>query len=159
MFLPSGGARERRSAARSSRGVRGVLALDRQAVAEDLGARVLDEVLGHEHDQHGLGLAAALELRVRLDVAREEGLAEQRTLVDQYNALSQQQLDDDGLLLLQDIQQQIEASGCWNLEQKVDTIMTQLGLPANKRLDELSGGWQRRVATCSPAARTGRNGA
>ncbi len=75
-----------------------------------------------------------------------EGLADQQALFDQYNELSQQDLDNDGLLLLQDIQQQIEASGGWNLEQKVETIMTQLGLPAEKRLDELSGGWQRRVA-------------
>ena len=75
-----------------------------------------------------------------------EGLSAQQALIDQYNALSQQTLDQTGLLQLQDIQQQIEASGGWQLEQKVDTIMTQLGLPAHKRLDQLSGGWQRRVA-------------
>ncbi|MGH1486265.1 MAG: ATP-binding cassette domain-containing protein [Cellvibrionaceae bacterium] len=75
-----------------------------------------------------------------------EGLAEQQALIDQYNALSHEELDEMGLLALQDIQQQIEASGGWNLDQKVETIMTQLGLPADKKLNELSGGWQRRVA-------------
>jgi ATP-binding cassette subfamily F protein uup len=75
-----------------------------------------------------------------------EGLADQQQLIDEYNKLSHEELDETGLLALQDIQQQIEASGGWNLEQKVETIMTQLGLPADKTLDELSGGWQRRVA-------------
>ncbi|MEO0444028.1 MAG: ATP-binding cassette domain-containing protein [Pseudomonadota bacterium] len=75
-----------------------------------------------------------------------EGLAEQQQLIDQYNHLSHQDLDKQGLVDLQDIQQQIEASGGWSLEQKVETIMTQLGLPGDKRLQQLSGGWQRRVA-------------
>ena len=75
-----------------------------------------------------------------------EGLTEQQQLMDHYHQLSNQKLDAQGLLALQDIQQQIEASGGWNLEQKVETIMTQLSLPADKCLQQLSGGWQRRVA-------------
>lgn len=75
-----------------------------------------------------------------------EGLADQQQLIDQFNALSAQELDEVGLRDLQDIQQQIDASGGWSLEQKVDTIMTQLGLPGEKKLSELSGGWRRRVA-------------
>ena len=75
-----------------------------------------------------------------------EGLSTQQQLMDHYQHLSNQTLDAQGLLELQDIQQQIEASGGWSLEQKVETVMTQLGLPAEKRLQQLSGGWQRRVA-------------
>lgn len=75
-----------------------------------------------------------------------EGLSEQQQLIDQYNQLSHTELDETGLQQLQDIQQQIESSGGWNLDQKVETIMTQLGLPTDKCLSELSGGWQRRVA-------------
>ncbi|MBX2807666.1 MAG: ATP-binding cassette domain-containing protein [Cellvibrionaceae bacterium] len=75
-----------------------------------------------------------------------EGLAEQQQLIDAYNHLSAQDLDDKRLRELQDIQQQIDASGGWNLTQKVDTIVTQLALPADKKLSELSGGWRRRVA-------------
>jgi ATP-binding cassette subfamily F protein uup len=75
-----------------------------------------------------------------------EGLSYQQQLIQQYEALATEVLDDNGLKDLQDIQQQIEASGGWNLDQKVDTMMTQLGLPADKKLSELSGGWQRRVA-------------
>jgi len=89
-------------------------------------------------------LPGKLDRRV-VDVVAE-GLADQQKLIDQFNEQSQKEMDETGLLELQDIQQQIEATGGWNLEQKIETIMTQLGLPANKKLSELSGGWQRRVA-------------
>lgn len=75
-----------------------------------------------------------------------EGLSDQQQLIDRYNSLAADDMGDDALLELQDIQQHIEASGGWNLEQKVETIMTQLNLPGAKKLNELSGGWQRRVA-------------
>ncbi len=75
-----------------------------------------------------------------------EGLASQQAKIDQFNKLAETASDETSLLKLQDIQQDIEATGGWNLEQKIETIITQLGLPADKKLDELSGGWQRRVA-------------
>ncbi len=86
------------------------------------------------------------ELHRKVSDVVAEGLADQQALIDEFNTLSQQDMDDADLLALQEIQQQIEARGGWNLEQKVETIMTQLGLPPNKKLSELSGGWQRRVA-------------
>lgn len=75
-----------------------------------------------------------------------EGLASQQAKIDEFNKLAETASDEISLLKLQDIQQDIEATGGWNLEQKIETIITQLGLPADKSLDELSGGWQRRVA-------------
>jgi ABC transport system ATP-binding/permease protein len=33
----------------------------------------------------------------------------------------------------------------WGLEHKVDTVLSRLSLPAESRVDELSGGWRRRV--------------
>ncbi len=75
-----------------------------------------------------------------------EGLASQQAKIDEFNKLAETASDETSLLKLQDIQQDIEATGGWNLEQKIETIITQLGLPADKKLDELSGGWQRRVA-------------
>jgi ATP-binding cassette subfamily F protein uup len=89
-------------------------------------------------------LPGGLDRKVRDVVA--EGLSEQQALINQYNELVEQDLDDAGLQELQDIQQQIESSGGWNLEQKIDTIVTQLNLPEQKTLAELSGGWRRRVA-------------
>ena len=44
------------------------------------------------------------------------------------------------------VQEQIEANDGWSLQQKVDTIISQLQLPADKLMKELSGGWRRRVA-------------
>jgi ABC transport system ATP-binding/permease protein len=33
----------------------------------------------------------------------------------------------------------------WGLDHKVDTVLSRLALPADRRVDELSGGWRRRV--------------
>ncbi len=74
------------------------------------------------------------------------GLAEQIALIAEYEALSN---EDERPYLLNDLEQmqrRIEASGGWEPEQQVDTVIAQLGLPADKRLCDLSGGWQRRVA-------------
>ena len=74
------------------------------------------------------------------------GLAEQQMIIDQYNALSKQDLDDKRLHELHELQQLIDACGGWQVDQRVETIMTQLQLPAEQKLSELSGGWRRRVA-------------
>jgi len=75
----------------------------------------------------------------------EQGLAWQKGLIKQFEELSEQELDTQGMHDLQAIQQQIDASGGWDLPSKVETIISQLNLPAEKRLGDLSGGWQRRV--------------
>ncbi len=74
------------------------------------------------------------------------GLAEQQKIIDQYNALSKQDLDDRGLHELHELQQLIDACGGWQVAQRIETIMTQLQLPGEQKLSELSGGWRRRVA-------------
>ena len=77
-----------------------------------------------------------------------EGLQHLQQLLDEYEALSQQQGLDEAIKLreLQDLQHQIEAEGGWHIDQRVDSIMSELGLPAELSLAELSGGWRRRVA-------------
>ena len=74
------------------------------------------------------------------------GLDEQQKIIDQYNNLSKQDLDDRGLRELHELQQVIDACDGWQVAQRVETIMTQLQLPAEQKLSELSGGWRRRVA-------------
>ena len=74
------------------------------------------------------------------------GLEEQQKLIDQYNELSHQDLDEQGLNELHELQLLVDACGGWQLAQRVETIMTQLQLPAEQKLSELSGGWRRRVA-------------
>jgi ATP-binding cassette subfamily F protein uup len=89
-------------------------------------------------------LPEAVDMQVR-DVVRS-GLAGIQLLLEQYRARSQEKLDKQGLTELQDLHQLIDGHGGWNIEQRVETTMTELGLPADKKMNELSGGWRRRVA-------------
>ena len=74
------------------------------------------------------------------------GLRHLGSLIEQYRLQSRQKLDPAGLRELEDLQHRIESEGGWNLSQRVDTVLTELDLPAEKFLRELSGGWQRRVS-------------
>jgi ATP-binding cassette subfamily F protein uup len=76
----------------------------------------------------------------------EEGLADLQVLISEYRRLSQQDLNGHGLRELEQLHHRIDAAGGWKIEQQVETIMSQLELPADKKLAELSGGWRRRVA-------------
>ena len=89
-------------------------------------------------------LPEAMDIQVR-DVVKS-GLAGIQLLLEQYRARSQEKLDKQGLTELQDLHQLIDAHGGWNIEQRVETTMTELGLPVDKKMNELSGGWRRRVA-------------
>ena len=88
-------------------------------------------------------LPEAMDQSVR-EVVRS-GLVGIERLLGRHRRLSEQDLDDAGLRELQDLHQLIESHGGWNLEQRVEATMTELDLPAEKRMNELSGGWRRRV--------------
>ncbi|MEE4186278.1 MAG: ATP-binding cassette domain-containing protein [Gammaproteobacteria bacterium] len=75
-----------------------------------------------------------------------EGLAELRDLTEEYRRRAGANPSERELRELAGLQQQIEARGGWNIEQQVQTMITTLDLPADKRLRELSGGWRRRVS-------------
>ncbi|SEI64974.1 ATP-binding cassette, subfamily F, uup [Allopseudospirillum japonicum] len=47
---------------------------------------------------------------------------------------------------LEHLQHELEARDGWALGQKVDTLISKLGLPADTPMSALSGGWRRRVA-------------
>ncbi len=72
------------------------------------------------------------------------GLAETGSLLAEYHHLVQEELPD--MNALSRVQQQLEAQDGWRLQQRVETTMTQLELPADASMSELSGGWRRRVA-------------
>ena len=76
----------------------------------------------------------------------KSGLAEIQHLLDEYRERSLQDLDRDGLRELEVLHQQIDAHGGWHIEQRVETTISELSLPAEKNMNELSGGWRRRVA-------------
>ncbi len=75
-----------------------------------------------------------------------EGMHTHQALLDRYQLLSDEQLDTDGLRAMEDLQKQIEAAGGWNVEQQIERVITELELPRDKSMHQLSGGWRRRVA-------------
>jgi ATP-binding cassette subfamily F protein uup len=89
-------------------------------------------------------LPEAVDLKVREVV--KSGLQEMRELLAEYRQRSQQDLDTAGLRQLEELHRRIDTHGGWHLEQRVDATISELGLPADKNMDELSGGWRRRVA-------------
>lgn len=79
------------------------------------------------------------------DIVRQ-GLARQIQLIEDFRKLSDQTLDQNGLKDLEELQSMIEAGGGWQPDQQVETIVSQLDLPAYSKMSDLSGGWCRRVA-------------
>lgn len=88
-------------------------------------------------------LPAADERSVRGVVA--EGLADAQQLRDQYDQLlaAGEKADLDAL---ERLQHELEAIDGWNLEQRLERVITDLDLPADKLMSQLSGGWRRRAA-------------
>ncbi len=112
---------------------------------------------GHEADQGKIvrqpglivsELAQSLPESIRMTVREvvRSGLTEIETLLRRHHDQSQKALDEKGLRELEDLHRRIDAHGGWQLEQRVEATMTELNLPAEKTMDELSGGWRRRVA-------------
>ncbi|KZX56780.1 ABC transporter ATP-binding protein [Halioglobus sp. HI00S01] len=85
-------------------------------------------------------LPAADDLTVYDVVAA--GLAEVGELIARYHHLV---LEGDMDALAQ-VQTELEAKDGWSLQQKVETTISQLQLPADATMGDLSGGWRRRVA-------------
>jgi len=73
------------------------------------------------------------------------GLADAGRLLSEYHHLLQAVPQVD-MAVLARVQQQLEAADGWQLQQRVETTISQLQLPADATMGELSGGWRRRVA-------------
>ena len=71
-----------------------------------------------------------------------EGVGE---LLAEYHSLVTGEMGDAELVKLEKVQSQLESKDGWRLDQLVQTTLTRLGLPEDKRMSELSGGWRRRV--------------
>ena len=74
-----------------------------------------------------------------------DGLAETGALLKKYHRLIEN-FETTDPTELEHIQDELEAKDGWSLSQKTDTIISQLQLPPNKLMRELSGGWRKRVA-------------
>ncbi len=115
--------------------ISGTLSPDDGAIQARAGLRIsrLEQTLPDE-----------LDLTVRESVML--GLAGVRGLVDDYQRLAGRALDKLGLQQLEELHRRIDAVDGWHIERAVDTMLTEMNLPAGRRLGELSGGWRRRAA-------------
>ena len=92
------------------------------------------------------GLPQERDISVKDYVA--EGLKHLQVLLSDYEKLSAVSIEKNPTALreIEGLQQQIEAEGGWNIDQRVETIISELNLPSSLNLNQLSGGWRRRVA-------------
>ena len=78
-----------------------------------------------------------------------QGLGKNATLVQSYHEQAIKVVTDhsqEALLKLQKLQEQLDAQNAWQFEQRVHNVLTQLNLPADTTLTDLSGGWRRKAA-------------
>jgi len=75
-----------------------------------------------------------------------DGLATVKDWVEEYESRSAEDLNAAGLRELEKLQRKIDAVGGWHVDKQVETMLSALKLPADRKLGELSGGWRRRVA-------------
>ncbi|MCP5420940.1 MAG: ATP-binding cassette domain-containing protein [Gammaproteobacteria bacterium] len=77
------------------------------------------------------------------------GLGELERVIDDYHQasvqLASQPENPDILRRLHQLQQQLDASDGWSLQQRVEQIISRLALPSETPVAQLSGGWKRRV--------------
>jgi ATP-binding cassette subfamily F protein uup len=77
-----------------------------------------------------------------------DGLPELGRLISEYHHTAsalEQAHNPDTLKRLADLQHELEAAGGWQLEQRVETVLSRLGLDGEATFQSLSGGWRRRV--------------
>jgi ABC transport system ATP-binding/permease protein len=85
-----------------------------------------------------------LQLTVRESVMR--GLASVQALVVEYQRRAGEELGQHGLKALEELHRRIDAVDGWHVDRAVDRMLTEMKLPGEQRLGELSGGWRRRAA-------------
>ena len=73
------------------------------------------------------------------------GLERIGTLLSQYHQLISGD-DTPDMKKLESLQQEIDALDGWQLQNRVETVISQLDLPADDLMSSLSGGWTRRAA-------------
>ena len=73
-----------------------------------------------------------------------EGLPQAGKLLAEYHHLIQD--PDPDMNRMAQLQTRLEAIDGWSFHQRIDVVLTRLGLPADDEMASLSGGWRRRVA-------------
>ena len=76
------------------------------------------------------------------------GLSDLGELISDYHHAAKLLEESDtpaNLQRLSDLQQSLEAANGWQLEQRVETVLSRLDLDSDAEFHSLSGGWRRRV--------------
>lgn len=73
-----------------------------------------------------------------------QGLPQAGALLAEYHRLVQSA--DPDMQRLATLQSRLDAIEGWSFHQRIDVVLTRLGLPADDLMSSLSGGWRRRVA-------------
>ena len=83
------------------------------------------------------------------------GLKEIGQLLADYHDLFAHPPEDEEYFMkrMDTLQQQIEQANGWMLEQRIQKVITELGLPSEALMSSLSGGWRRRVAIAQALVR------
>ena len=68
-----------------------------------------------------------------------------KVITDWHHTILEASSDPSALARMQKLQDTIEANDAWNLENRVSTTISILGLPADTSFNQLSGGMKRRV--------------
>jgi ATP-binding cassette subfamily F protein uup len=75
------------------------------------------------------------------------GVADQLRRIERFEQLSaRKNMDDNQLREIEALEREVVAAGGWAVDNRIDVTITQLDLPRDKKMSELSGGWRRRVA-------------
>jgi ATP-binding cassette subfamily F protein uup len=76
------------------------------------------------------------------------GLGTLGALVAEYHRVAMRVAETEDAVALErlgELQHDLEERDGWRLEQKVEMVLSRLSLPADRPMEELSGGWRRRV--------------
>jgi ATP-binding cassette subfamily F protein uup len=75
------------------------------------------------------------------------GMVAQLRRIAEFERLSSVAVADAATLHeIEALQRAVDAGGGWNVNVRIETVLSELGLPAGRRMSELSGGWRRRAA-------------
>lgn len=74
------------------------------------------------------------------------GLENIEKLLNDYKEMSNGNLNKYKLAELEKLHAKIDTYDGWQIEQRIEKMITDLNLPEDKKMSQLSGGWRRRVA-------------
>lgn len=80
-----------------------------------------------------------------------EGLGDVQKTLLQYHNVSHQMAEPDAdfeklMAEMEQLQQTLDEQGAWEMQSKIETVLSRLSLNADVKIKTLSGGWRKRVA-------------